>query len=578
MNRYIRVALGVLLIFATATLASAATEQQKMEAINKGLAYLATTQQANGSWYYGGYEQAATGAAVLAFLSQKDNWGANSSAYQAVVDNAVAYLLLTASTTTVSLRADGANICPGGTGTCPGVYWYGAGETTYTTGLVAPALVTYALGHAGDIATSAGPLAGMTWLQIAQGITNTFSAGQSVYGVFDGGWRYFPGEGDADSSTTQWAVISLIYDQQLGASTPATVKDHLRTWLSRVQAGSGAGCYMPGSEPCDHSDTGSLLLGLKFVGYDLSNPQVVNAINFLNNNWATVPYGTWYGNFGHMYAMWGVYKGLETNIGLADNSHITALSTTCGAPGNLPGNPPGSVPCNWWQDYNEYLVNAQNADGSWPGYAYWYGPLSTAWAINILSATLVPVGNPVLDDFNRANGPLGPNWSGGVGGYFIVDNQAFPKSGGAIYWNRDTFGVSQEAFVTLPKIDRYASDIDLLLKVQKTPEGTINYKRGFIQAWYNHKLKFVTVATMLPGGTWYQYKPVISATFLPGDKFGAKVLSNGEVHLLKNGADLGVVVLNAKDQAFFNGLGGSIGLWFVSDPDGYFDDFGGGNL
>ena len=29
-------------------------------------------------------------------------------------------------------------------GSCTGVYWYGAGETTYTTGLIAPAIAEYA--------------------------------------------------------------------------------------------------------------------------------------------------------------------------------------------------------------------------------------------------------------------------------------------------------------------------------------------------------------------------------------------------------------------------------------------------
>jgi hypothetical protein len=35
--------------------------------------------------------------------------------------------------------------------------------------------------------------------------------------------------------------------------------------------------------------------------------------------------------------------------------------------------------------------------------------------------------------------------------------------------------------------------------------------------------------------------------------------------------------LNADDKAFFNGKGGSIGLWAVGAHNAAFDDFGGGN-
>ena len=67
------------------------------------------------------------------------------------------------------------------------------------------------------------------------------------------------------------------------------------------------------------------------------------------------------------------------------------LKTDRGASrGALPGNPPGAAPCNWWEDYNEYLVKTQNPDGSWTGYDNWIDPLSTAFYINILAAVAIP--------------------------------------------------------------------------------------------------------------------------------------------------------------------------------------------
>ena len=60
-------------IIAMTTGADAATEGQKLTAINNGLSFLASQQTGSGSWSYGGYDQAATGAALTAFLSRQSN-------------------------------------------------------------------------------------------------------------------------------------------------------------------------------------------------------------------------------------------------------------------------------------------------------------------------------------------------------------------------------------------------------------------------------------------------------------------------------------------------------------------------
>jgi hypothetical protein len=64
----------------------------------------------------------------------------------------------------------------------------------------------------------------------------------------------------------------------------------------------------------------------------------------------TVASDTWDGNFGHPYAMWSIYKGLETTIGLNDTTAITNLLTTCGT------QDAGDV-CNWFEDYAQWLVH-----------------------------------------------------------------------------------------------------------------------------------------------------------------------------------------------------------------------------
>jgi WD40 repeat protein len=276
------------------------------------------------------------------------------------------------------------------------VCWYGNANPTFTTGLIAPAIAIYGARVGADVvATTSGALAGMTWGQIAQGITNALAASQNARrgGNKDGGWgSSIPGNGDSDSSSTRWAVISLLYNETLGAVTPETVKSELRIWLEKAQSASGAACDKPGAEPCGSAETGGWLLAMKYAGSGLGDPKVRAAIDFLNTHWKAAPNDVPRGSFGDPNAMLAVYMGLEANLGRYDTSHITNVRTDCGATANgLPGDPSGSIPCSWSEDYNQWLVENQKADGSWGGYSYWTDPLAAAFYVNILGATQIPV-------------------------------------------------------------------------------------------------------------------------------------------------------------------------------------------
>src|SRR6185503_1934409 len=72
----------------------------------------------------------------------------------------------------------------------------------------------------------------------------------------------------------------------------------------------------------------------------------------------------------------------------------------------------------------------------------------------------------ILDNFNRANGTIGSNWSGNTSGYAIASNRLDVGTTEDIYWNTTSFGVNQEAFVTLTTIDPNATEIGLVLKAQ----------------------------------------------------------------------------------------------------------------
>lgn len=181
----------------------------------------------------------------------------------------------------------------------------------------------------------------------------------------------------------------------------------------------------------------------------------------------------------------------------------------------------------------------------------------------------------ILDNFNRSASVLGSNWKGVTGSYRIVSNQVDVRRDGPIYW-KNAFGITQEAFVTLSAVDVAGREQNLLLKVQG--QYGPNWGEGAIEALYNASSNTVTVWTFRPDTlTWYSYAP-IAVTFADGDQFGARALSNGEVVIYKNGIEVGYATLNAADQAFFNGRGGYIGLWFIDARNAFFDDFGGGDV
>lgn len=93
-----------------ASVVHAATEAEKRAAIDAGLAWLASTQNTTSGYWNAGdvyYDTSATGSALLAFLEEKDNWGANAAAYQTVVDKGFDYLMTQAQVVSISSQPAG---------------------------------------------------------------------------------------------------------------------------------------------------------------------------------------------------------------------------------------------------------------------------------------------------------------------------------------------------------------------------------------------------------------------------------------------------------------------------------------
>lgn len=385
----------------------ASTEAQKQAAIDVGLAWLAPQQASDGSWCASGYCAADTASVLLAMIEQKSKpLGWNGADYSTQVTNGLQYLMNSADivntggalSKNIGTAGTPIMVTPDGNNNATGLIW-GGGESTYVTGLVLPALAKAAT--TAGIATPTTLINspnlntnGKTYQQVIQDAADAFAWGQSTQGpsggsVYQGGWHYFPSQGDADNSTTQWGAIGLSFAQTVpGVTVPQFVKNELTNWINYIQGPSGGSGYQDPGSIVNESKTGGLLVEMAFTGYsgtvtgpaDKSNK--AGAIGFLNTNWQNEESGTWYGNFGHPYAMWSVYKGLESTIGLT-GADITNFKFT----GAAQVQDPTDGAWNWWEDYCQWLTINQNGNGSWNGYDYWNAQLATAWGINILNAT-----------------------------------------------------------------------------------------------------------------------------------------------------------------------------------------------
>jgi PKD repeat protein len=191
---------------------------------------------------------------------------------------------------------------------------------------------------------------------------------------------------------------------------------------------------------------------------------------------------------------------------------------------------------------------------------------SSGLAPDAVQTFSVNVDTVMLDDFNRANGSLGSSWGGLTAGYAIANQRADVKVGGPIYW-RSEFGSSQEAAITLTRIDRFGAH-GVLLKA-----GRDHLKLSAISVHYDPLVRRIIVTALEYGklprivGNW-------PARLSNGDRLVAQALADGSVRVVVNGSQVGT----ADAGSFFRNRGGHIGVQFLLAGNALFDDFGGGTI
>lgn len=204
-------------------------------------------------------------------------------------------------------------------------------------------------------------------------------------------------------------------------------------------------------------------------------------------------------------------------------------------------------------------------------------PTATAtFTATPLPATPTPTGNSfpttaIRDNFDRANGNIGNNWSGATSGFSIASNRLDVGSGGNIFWAANSFGVNQEAFFTLSTVDVNASEINLILKSQSQTQ----WQSGSIVIWYAPTGGGVSVWTYAPSGGWTQWGSTMALTLVSGDRLGARATADGQVQVYRNSTLVGTRSIVGWPYA---AAGGAIGLWMVNAGNAVLDDFGGGDV
>lgn len=372
-------ALAVVVAFSAGGTARAATEAEIDQAIQDGLAWLATTQNPNGS-FGSGYILANTATAVLAFENE-GHFPGGGSLYSVAVEDGLDFAFNYCRLIGINVQTygdPGRSDDPDTNGNGAGVY-FSYMSSMYETGIVMQAI---AASNTPTRIVTTGPCAGMSYHEVMTDLVDFLAWAQADGSYGRGGWRYGiynNSAGYSDNSVAQWPVLGLVAAEQWGIHAPDFVKSELEYWVTYIQHSSGgSGYHVPNDwywTP-NASRTGGLLVEFAYLGDDyLTSARAQNAADYLDTRW-NLAYSGWYGNKGHPYAMFSVFKGLE----------LMDVATIPSAPSN-----PESSAGDWWGDYAEYLVDDQNLDGSWNGYSYWGPHLATPWYIVILQASVFPV-------------------------------------------------------------------------------------------------------------------------------------------------------------------------------------------
>ncbi len=205
--------------------------------------------------------------------------------------------------------------------------------------------------------------------------------GEEVEDCQFSGWRYGRNDSSIDNSFSQWPTMALEEGKLLwDINVNPKAYGLLDAWLRYSKCTDGSWGYSSANDWCNPAKAGAGLAMLKWLGIPITDPDAQSALGLLVTKWPTTCSD---GNFGGFYAMYAIYKGLR----------FMGVNSLNG----------GAI--IWQDEYNTYLVNNQQASGSWAECGFWlpHAHMETSFALAMLAPDvggLPPVAN--------ADGPYGP--------------------------------------------------------------------------------------------------------------------------------------------------------------------------
>ena len=244
--KWMRVRLSILPLLLAFTAQTSSLAQTN--AVDRGLAWLAAQQHADGAW---NKNPALNSLPLLSFLSA--GHVPASKTYGAVVDRGLGFVL-------TQQAEDGAF-------TANGAMMYGQGIATLML-----AEVSGMSRRDKEVRPALKKAVGL--ILRAQAVDKS--------PVHEGGWRYDATSTDSDLSVTVWQLVALKAASDAGIAVPRIAMERAIAYVKRCQHPSGGFSYQPGGLP-NQSRTASVMLAFRFCGLP-DDPAIQRAREWLVAN------------------------------------------------------------------------------------------------------------------------------------------------------------------------------------------------------------------------------------------------------------------------------------------------------
>ena len=318
-------------------------------AVEHGLAYLASTQLADGHWSSGGYrgDVGITGLCLLSFLASGHQPGRGK--YGLVLNEAVDFL---ANCVQMS----------GQIGTTGLIYNSGgqSGPPMYGHGFATLALAeVYGMSRRRDLKPKIEAA-----VKLIEDCQN--QDGQLQH---DGGWRYRPVQGEADISVTVVQVLALRAARNAGLNVPQSTIDRAIAYMRRCfNPNDGGFLYQVRQGGSGPARTGAGVLSMLMAGLR-DSPECQGGLHYLKNHPMSQQYEWPYKE--HLY--YALY-------------YVTQAMYQAG----------GDYWRSWYTKIRDRLIRTQAADGDWgssPDTSEAGLPYATAMSVLVLQvpAGLLPI-------------------------------------------------------------------------------------------------------------------------------------------------------------------------------------------